>query len=396
MKSCVIYLIDIEGKSLAYLCKGVMVDNLRKLGYKLTKTVDDIYDYLIKDCEGQDICIRSSTLKYPSDNYLDNLDDSIEYILEQDLKKINTWSIVGPATDDLIEDDTVLLNVKQYAKFELPTKVYIERDIHGELFTRIRVHPECDGLLDKGKLFFPDKEWTDASEGEANITYIDELASYGFMKGSLEVYKLPDIKSLIEYTCMIYNAMTWIVIIGGSIHGDYACIFNADDGEYRRIHYDSGGYLTDSSYYPVCNDINDYTVWYGTNIELLLKFIYNKDVSLDEFMNKFFISDFSPLNGKFERKLVQSWKPVLNLDYTGYSELFIRFINSGLVTANFLVRKDIILFDITKENLLNIYSFTSKELDMIAEEMSKYNLKTENYILNEIKKGKLQLLSLIE
>lgn len=80
---------------------------------------------------------------------------------------------------------TIYLDLEIYEPLRFPTKVNIfkrsEKD--QRLCAKINTHPEVDGLINKGKFFFPDPSWKDVVEGPANVSLVYELSNYGFIIG---------------------------------------------------------------------------------------------------------------------------------------------------------------------------------------------------------------------
>lgn len=70
----------------------------------------------------------------------------------------------------------------------------------GNLNTRVISKSNLDGILTRGKLFFPSKDWReDAFVGEAKVSISKEFKSYGFLDGYMYFEKAAEINHILRY-----------------------------------------------------------------------------------------------------------------------------------------------------------------------------------------------------
>lgn len=129
---------------------------------------------------------------------------------------------------------------------------------NGRLLTRLNLHPEIDGKTCLGKVYFPDRSFVDACEGEAviEVASVKEFETYGFVKGKMFTYDEFNMSAFLdwawenyallkaEYPCVAFtqNAMgeyailrsrfgaTIVVYFDGGLHWkrqhDESCTYN--------------------------------------------------------------------------------------------------------------------------------------------------------------------------
>lgn len=127
-------------------------------------------------------------------------------------------------------------------------RVEFERDKNGRLFTRLNAHPERDGFIPQGqsKIFFPDKSFTLADVGEADVSVAKEFDTYGFLTG--EMVKFED-KTLTESAIL-----DWAWEKGYFVQ-ELVTINHPARGRYYAM-YDGKGYTPISQFYDYIEERN--------------------------------------------------------------------------------------------------------------------------------------------
>lgn len=109
-----------------------------------------------------------------------------------------------------VTEDTVIeeafLNPRLYPEISKEFIVNFSYE-SGNLNTRVISKSNLDGILTKGKLFFPSKSWReDTFIGEAKVSISKEFKSYGFLDGYMYFEEAAKINHILQYLyCVDYN-----------------------------------------------------------------------------------------------------------------------------------------------------------------------------------------------
>ena len=163
-----------------FTCRGRAADATRALGYESKSW------------------IQESML-----NYVDSLpEDGTRFYAKLQLKPIRFTNFYPTEAEsiqaaeegcilpvDIIAGKTYyayqmgILDTTEIAPLPTSFEVRFRRKKEGGFYTQVNVHPEFDGEMNRGKLFFPDRQFKDVSEGPAMVHITKDCGSYGFLDG---------------------------------------------------------------------------------------------------------------------------------------------------------------------------------------------------------------------
>lgn len=188
------------------------------------------------------------------------------------------------ATGFLKYDSTYVsykFNSRVYEKPEFPAPVYLcWNERKGYLYCHFHSNPNKDGMLKKGKIFFPDKKWDISkfgpeAQGPALVSITREFLTYGFVKGEFINFEqmCASRGEIIEYNDEYYDPHEVLLYhIDSPVRGKYlAEVFGSKNHETIAAFYHRSdtGHVTITHEYSeiIFNDLR-YTNYHCEHLNL--------------------------------------------------------------------------------------------------------------------------------
>lgn len=354
MREVVVYFIRDEANDRAYLCQGVLMDDLKRAGYTVSRSCRGSIQQTIVAPGGYHVVLRREILTCSEEEYSKML-RSNETCIYKDSEGSPSWGIYKVPNVEYVwgidrrRNDVGVphelrnsqyvaevrkLNTRVYEPAVFPMKVMMHRDNKGRLYCRMKAHPETEGVSDIGKLYFPDRTWEHPMEGEALVSIVEDGDSYGFVKGTMVGYELPDLSVALPWLKANLKPTTQLYLVKGSRHGSYIGYYDAVVSEYFRLDV-KNGVMQPQVYFPILEDIND-GVFELKTVEQLLQentkpVIQEPTIDLSRVLSKFVSPEFSPVDGKENRQLEVIWTP--HGRWHGENETIYRAIREEILTV---------------------------------------------------------------
>ena len=133
-----------------------------------------------------------------------------------------------------------ILDLRRMCVPKFPMPVVIRKQEDGRFFVRIQRNPDAIGSPTSnedgsGKVYFPDKRWTNVSTGSAMVSISHEFNSYGFVRGHMIDFSYTDLSSILEYTWDRYAPNSKLYHIMSPNHGDYFMMKGGEEETYFRF-----------------------------------------------------------------------------------------------------------------------------------------------------------------
>ena len=168
-----------------------------------------------------------------------------------------------------------------YEKPEFPALVYLRwNERKGYLYCHLHSNPNKDGMLKKGKIFFPDKKWDISkfgpeAQGPALVSITREFLTYGFVKGEFINFEqmCASRGEIIEYNDKYYDPHEVLLYhIDSPVRGKYlAEVFGSKNHETIATFYHRSdtGHVTITHEYSeiIFNDLR-YTNYHCEHLNL--------------------------------------------------------------------------------------------------------------------------------
>lgn len=283
-----------------------------------------------------------------------------------------------------------VLCMREIAPLTFPVQVIFSLDEKGRPYTRLNAHPERDGTVGKGKVFFPDRSFAGADVGRAIVSISKEFETYGFLTGEMEKFEMPDMQVFLNWA--------WDELCGGNLSAYATVLFINHPGRGNYLGVDNKRVI------PVCAedgtptvelvyDSNDWLIHDKVNYleteltltDLLLQDSFGPNISFESLFKRFSECEF--LTGK-KKRVKGDW--CRSGKYHG--QLIDEAVGSGLLTQYVLDNHNIEAFTINGDKLYTLAAFSEEEMDELVAEVSKVNQAADEAIITKLRKGKMQLM----
>lgn len=292
----------------------------------------------------------------------------------------------GGARLKLCDGDIQLgtLNNETIEPLTQPLGVTFELDKRGRPFTRINSHPERDGKMSKGKIFFPDRSFIGADSGEALVTIAKEFETYGFLSGEMLKYGMPDMEDFLDWAWEAKANIQNVFLINHPGRGEYLAVedrgckqrvivFPTSDGEsgiYASLNYED----------EVQADVERYLVWQKPLDELFLEAAWKMDVDLDVLDAQFVRSHL------FESGLAAAdWEKSVKF----HGELVDSAVQAGILSQYVSPSLHIEVMTFNRQNIVLLGNYQYSDVREIVKAVSKINQDADTAGRAKVKKGLL-------
>lgn len=140
--------------------------------------------------------LQQDTKLYRCVDVDDNLNTTAWYLTPQEAAVASESLLRG--TDFGMEYGE--LDIEMVEPMPKEFRVRFELDKDGRLFTRVESHPELNGKVGNGKVFFPDRSFKDCDVGDAIVSVAKEFPTYGFLTGEMVKCPSVELKEALEWS----------------------------------------------------------------------------------------------------------------------------------------------------------------------------------------------------
>ncbi len=265
----------------------------------------------------------------------------------------------------------------------LPQKFHaqFQLDKQGRPYVRFDAHPERDGYSRNGKIFFPDRSFVGADEGDAVISVSKEFDTYGFVSGKMVEFGMPGMEEFLDWAWENQDPETNVVFINHPGRGKYLALEDEkNDGKLVRVICDPDCISTENFCDPIVQkDAVRYAERKCSLTELYLEDAWGQPVDLDT-VKKLFNNPESMFQiGRIcWDQSVKYWGPTI--DRARRDGLFKQYRVSG---------HQIEAVEIFYDSLYSLARLPFDEAKKLAAEVNEINAAAENSIKALIRKGKI-------
>lgn len=267
-------------------------------------------------------------------------------------------------------------------------KVEFKRGADGRLYTRFDSHPERDGRTTKGKVFFPDRSFVEADAGEAMVSISTEFDTYGFVKGEMIPFGMPDMKEFLDWAWENMEPENRVIFVNHPGRGRYLVAEVGEKKVQYRVRCDNGialsGYWYDS---VVQSDVERYTERVCTLAQLFFEDSWNRQVEED-------LSDVRGLFGDVDKDLRAAncggldYLPLVKSDKF-WGEIADEACRRGFMSQYCVPDRQIELFEVYPENTFFLSLFSYEEVQELAKLVNEVNAKAVSTVKALHQKGKI-------
>lgn len=358
-----------------YVCRGAAVNSSKwfKNG-----------DYVIK----QETLVKTQDTK----------PETVCRAFDEKLDKMTDWYSSSEEAEEAaksegftdIEFQTGYLNTEIIAPLQDEFEVYFSLDSKGRPFARIHAHPETEGFAGNGKVFFPDRSFIGVDVGEAIVSISKEFDTYGFLKGRMIPYEMPDMKEFLDWAWEKKDSDTKVFFVNHPGRGKYIAIegtFEATSNKRLPIRITERKYdwapfqnIWEGSPFEetVLRDVEKYTERTCSLTQLYLEDAWEMDVDLDDVLSKFDDTDDLFSGPNLWTRSIKFW-----------GEPIERACKKGFLVPYCVKGHNIEALEVVPEYLDVLSHFTYEEVCNMAKEVNRINSDAINRLKSWSRKGKI-------
>ena len=208
--------------------------------------------------------------------------------------------------------------------------------------TRLNSHPERDGSVAKGRYFYPDKSWTTAREGLADVTICCEKERYGYLLGEMISVSAPTRKEMAQYLMTHWEPPVTSQTIQ-KIKTKYDSYFRIHDELEADVNYA----VIDGSLQNFSEKLGGRVEWeaplsefleweaFGKNRDLVLKYLRQGKIPSDFFSCRDSMDVYRVLSVQENALLDKAIKDGLIIGYSNGKSSVFRFTDDPMVYCRY-------------------------------------------------------------
>lgn len=242
--------------------------------------------------------------------------------------------------------------------------------------------------MDSGKIYFPDKDWTDVTEGEAEITYYFDNKRCGFVYGTMCKRELLDDDKVLAWMCDNLTSYQLVIRVLDSPHGNYYGIYDITAAEYRIVE-EVDNNIRARPFYDMVNDIAQTESAMKTLNQTVLDKVFGEGYStVESYMKGFTRSVFDPYITRPQEQISTDWETISGME--GYNLVTAAIKDKIIEVRRSLTINKPIACPLST-GIKYIYKWTKEDLLKLAEDIKLINSKFDADAKALLGEGKIRL-----
>jgi len=243
-------------------------------------------------------------------------------------------------------------------------KICFHRSNEGRLYTRLNMYLTADESK-HGKIFFPDKSFNDADVGYANVYISKELETYGFVRGEMVNYSMPNVEDFLSWAWekrSKYGLMN-VYFISHPSRGRYMVVFTEKELARVIIHPDGEIGLEWMDAFIICSDIELYLDRCVPLAQLILESAWQKKITLNDIEAMFVASKV------YYFGIIYDWQA----DIKYYGELFDSAVQQGIFNQYISPSLHLRVVIFNSDNIVLLKDYQYYQVEELAKIFNKIN-----------------------